>query len=263
MLKSARNSTPLPDVEGTRDSEFVARIADLPCVRFRKPHDASAREFAGTVEAQDALFLFRQLKSDSRMTSPMIRTEKAGLRLLPGHHPLSVNVSNPYAGFVLRINSTASAITMASYLPGTDVASGVATDSTGNLWITGSTSETTLPVSANAYQKTPTISQSGSSQSGYIMELNSGATSVLKATYLDGASKAYEEYSSFARIALDSHSNVFAGGTTGSMDFPLVNPFMTEFETASFYGDMVVAGMSPDLSTVKFGSFFSSVDPAL
>ena len=175
----------------------------------------------------------------------------------------TVNVSNPYAGFVLRINSTASAITMASYLPGTDVASGVATDSTGNLWITGSTSETTLPVSANAYQKTPTVSQSGSIQSGYIMELNSGATSVLKATYLNGASKAFEEYSSFARIALDSHSNVFVGGTTGSMDFPLVNPFMTEFETASFYGDMVVAGMSPDLSTVKFGSFFSSVDPAL
>ena len=74
----------------------------------------------------------------------------------------TVNVSNPYAGFVLRINSTASAITMASYLQGTDVASGVATDSTGNLWITGSTSETTLPVSANAYQKTPTVSQSGS-----------------------------------------------------------------------------------------------------
>ena len=74
------------------------------------------------------------------------------------------------------------------------------------------------------------------------MELNSGATSVLKATYLNGASKAFEEYSSFARIALDSHSNVFVGGTTGSMDFPLVNPFMTEFETASFYGDMVVAG---------------------
>jgi hypothetical protein len=38
---------------------------------------------------------------------------------------------------------------------------------------------------------------------------------------------------------------------------------MTEFESASFYGDMVVAGLSPDLSTVKFGSFFSSVDPAL
>ena len=175
----------------------------------------------------------------------------------------TVNVSNPHAGFVLRINATASAITMASYLPGTDVAGGLTTDSNGNLWITGVTYETTLPVSSNAYQKTPTVSQYGGIQSGYIMELNSVATSVLKATYLDGASAAPEEYSSFARIALDSHSNVFVGGTTGSADFPLVNPFMTEFESASFYGDMVVAGMSPDLSTVKFGSFFSSVDPAL
>jgi hypothetical protein len=175
----------------------------------------------------------------------------------------TVNVSSPYAGFVLQINSTASAITMASYLPGTDVASGVATDSAGNLWITGSTTETTLPVGANAFQKTPTVSQYGSIQSGYIMDLNSGATSVLKATYLDGSSQANEEYSSFARIALDSHSNVFVGGTTGSMDFPLVDPFMTEFETASFYGDMVVAEMSSDLSAVKFGSFFSSVDPGI
>jgi hypothetical protein len=100
----------------------------------------------------------------------------------------TLNVSNPLAGFVLRINAPASAITTASYLPGTDVARGLATDTNGNFWVAGWTSETNLPVSANAYQKAPTVGQYGGIQSGYIMQLNSAATSVLKATYLDGPS---------------------------------------------------------------------------
>ena len=100
----------------------------------------------------------------------------------------------------------------------------------------------------------------GSTQSGYIMELNSGATAVLGATYLDGVTSSNYEYSSFNGIALDSHSNVFVVGLTGSSDFPLVNPFATEWGTLTFYADMIVAEMSPDLTKVEFGSFFNPGD---
>lgn len=173
----------------------------------------------------------------------------------------SVNVEDPTAGFVLQLSPTASAINFASYVPGTDGAAGFAVDSNGNLWIAGYTSETTLPVTASAYQKTPSKSTLGSISSGYILELSSGATSVLAATYLDGTGigQTYES-SSFSALAIDSRSNVFVGGYTSSPDFPLQDPFVTELEYPGWIWDMIVAEMSPDLSTLEFGSFMNSTD---
>lgn len=172
-----------------------------------------------------------------------------------------VNVEDPSAGFVLQLNPTASAINYASYLSGTDEAGALTEDSNGNLWIAGETGETTLPVSPNAYQKAPAGSALGDVSSGYIMELSPGAVSALAATYLDGTGigQTYES-SSFTSIALDSHSNVFVGGTTSSADFPLQDPFVTEIEYPGVIWDAIVAEMSPALSTVEFGSFFNSTD---
>ncbi len=174
----------------------------------------------------------------------------------------SVNVESPAAGLVLQLNATASAINFASYLPGTDRSGGLAVDSKGNLWIAGATSETTLPVSANAYQKTPSTAGNSGPYSGYILEVDPKATKVIAATYLDGSGQNQGgEYSSFSAIALDSKSNVWVGGMTGSADFPLQDPFVTEWEFTGSSSDMIVAEMTPDLSNVEFGSFLNSVDP--
>jgi hypothetical protein len=91
--------------------------------------------------------------------------------------------------------------------------------------------------------------------------LNPQATAVLGATYLDGTGIGQtEESSSFTAIALDSKSNVFVGGMTSSADFPLQDPFVTELEYPGTIWDMIVAEMSPDLSTVEFGTFLNSTD---
>ena len=174
----------------------------------------------------------------------------------------SVNVESPSAGLVLQLNATASAINFASYLPGTDLEGGLAVDSEGDLWFAGTTSETNLPVSANAYQKTPSTTKgNSSSESGYILELTPKATKVIAATYLDGSGQSQQqEYSTFSAIALDSKSNVWVGGMTGSTDFPLQDPFVTEWEYTEFSADMIVAEMSSDLSKVEFGSFLNSTD---
>ena len=176
------------------------------------------------------------------------------------------NVASPSAGVVLRLNATASAIDFASYLPGTDTVGALTGDPSGNMWITGSTGETTLPVSANAYQKAPTVaSDSGSGPySGYIMKIAPDATSVLAATYLDGSGKGQTyELSTFSAIAVDSKSNVLVGGSTSSADFPLVNPLVTELTFSGTNSGLVLAEMNPDLSAVKFGSFLNAVDGSL
>jgi hypothetical protein len=173
--------------------------------------------------------------------------------------PNNANVENATAGFVLQINPTASSINFSAYLQGTDQVGGLAVDSGGNLWVAGTTSESTLPVTSNAYQTNLYQGTSTGIYSGYIMEVNPQATAVLAATYLDGPSgSSLEESSSFSAIALDSNGNAFVGGFTSSADFPLQNPLVNQYEDSSSIWDLIVAEMSPDLSTLKFSSFLSA-----
>ena len=170
-----------------------------------------------------------------------------------------VNVTNPSAGFVLQLNPTASAINFASYLPGTDFGGGLAVDAKGNFYLTGGTQETNLPVNANAYQKAPVTISDGQIEGAYVMELNPQATAVVAATYLGaGAVGGY----GFSAIALDSHDNIFVGGNATGQGLPLLDPFVTEYEFTGSTSDMVLTELSPDLSSLEFSTYLSSVDPS-
>jgi hypothetical protein len=163
-------------------------------------------------------------------------------------------------GFVLQLNATASALNYASYLPGTDQVGGLAVDSSGDLYLAGETYESNLPTSQNAYQKTAAFNYDSGGSSGFVLELNAGATKVQAATYLDGLQPSLNGGTNLEALALDSHGNVFVGGMTGSTDFPLQNPFISEWEYGSFAADMVIAELTPDLSSLSFGSFLNSTD---
>jgi Abnormal spindle-like microcephaly-assoc'd, ASPM-SPD-2-Hydin/Beta-propeller repeat len=165
--------------------------------------------------------------------------------------PNDLNNTLPNAGFVLQLNANASAINYATYVPGTDWLLGMTADANGNLYLSGVTGETNLPVSANAYQKTVQQYQS----SGFVVKMSANGTAIPAATYLEGTAGA-----SFNGIALDSNANIFVGGMTSSTDFPLVNPFVTQWVFGISNSDMVLAEMSPDLSSLVFGSFLSSTD---
>ncbi|HEY2017880.1 MAG TPA: choice-of-anchor D domain-containing protein, partial [Bryobacteraceae bacterium] len=169
-------------------------------------------------------------------------------------------VENASAGFILQLNATASAINYATYLPGTDLLGGMAVDLSGNIYVAGTTSEINLPVGPNAYQSTPVKEADGGIWTGYIAKLNATATSVLAATYLDGTNASLNNGTGFDGLALDSNTNVFVGGFTGSSDFPLQDPFTSQFETGSSEWEMVLAEMTPDLSALEFGSFLSSTN---
>jgi hypothetical protein len=173
--------------------------------------------------------------------------------------PNDVNTGVYTAGFVLQLNASASSILYATYLPGTDTVGGLAVDAQGNSYVTGETVETNLPVSSNAYQKTPAAGANCPCQDGFVLKLNPTGKSVVAATYLGGTPTQYGG-TSLSAIALDSNSNVFVGGMTSSPDFPLANPFTSAFETSGTNADMVLAEMKPDLSALLFGSFLSSTD---
>ena len=253
---------PAPAAGGI-DQMFVIKID--PIGRLAYSTEVPGNAASDPLQVYNNMFLTHGIAVDANGQVTMVGMAGLGLPTTAGvvstaFPNASVNVSSPQAGFVLQLNKTATAINFASYLPGTDVAGGLAVDSDGNQWIDGTTYETNLPVSTNAYQKVPTKTSLGGLISGYIMELNSTATAVLGATYLNASGSSNEEYSAFNGIALDSHNNVFVGGTTGASDFPMVNPFATEFEFQTFYGDMILAEVSPDLTTLKFASYLNPAE---
>jgi hypothetical protein len=173
--------------------------------------------------------------------------------------PNSTSVENPSAGFVLQLNAAASAINYATYVPGTDTIGGFAVDKVGDTYVTGGTSETNLPVSSNAYQKTMKAGPNCTCNSGFILELNGTGTSVLAATYLEGT-PGINGGTDFTGMAVDSNSNIYVGGMTASTDFPMMDSFIGLWVSGNSALDMVVAEMKPDLSSLLFGSFLSSTD---
>jgi RHS repeat-associated protein len=107
------------------------------------------------------------------------------------------------------------------YLPG-DYAFGVAADSNGNAYVTGTTTSDAsgpFPTTPNAYQS----ALKSSNGNGFLTEIattQSGAQSLVYSTYFGGSTT--NEYGDGAsEVALDSLGNVYVDGYALSSDFPV------------------------------------------
>jgi Abnormal spindle-like microcephaly-assoc'd, ASPM-SPD-2-Hydin/Beta-propeller repeat len=146
--------------------------------------------------------------------------------------------------FVTKLNSAGSGLVFSTYLGGSgasgksDNATGVAVDSTGNVYITGTTPSTDFPITAaNAYQ----IVNNGTPLNGFFTKLDPTGATLLYSTYFGGSGS-----DSCAAIAVDSNGNAYMTGTATSTNFP-VTPG-TAIQTA---------GQSTGLA------FVSRINPAL
>jgi len=113
-------------------------------------------------------------------------------------------------------------LTYSTYLGGQDgdavYAAGV--DSKGNLIIGGAT------LSPNFPTRNGVIGNISGNVQAFIAKMNpnaAGGASVLWSTYFGGA----DNFSYTLGVAADAQGNVFATGTTASMNFPLLNPFQS------------------------------------
>ncbi len=163
--------------------------------------------------------------------------------------PTATNNPDPLGAFILQLNASGSALNFATYLPGVDLAYGLTADAQNNFYVVGNTGSA-LPVSANAYQ-----TQNSSSSGGYVLKLDAQAKKVLAATYIAGASG-----SSFSSVGIDSKGNVAIGGIAFGADFPMANPFVTQYEITGWTADLVLAEISADFKTLLFGSYLSSTN---
>ena len=132
--------------------------------------------------------------------------------------------------FAAEINPTATALVYSTFLGGSggDDAYGLALDSSGNLYLTGTTMSSDFPVSHSALQSAnhSTAGPDGCG-SAFLTELNAGGNMVYS-TYLGGSGEdcGYQ-------VAAQSNGAVYLAGSTSSSDFPVTTgAFDTRYNSA-------------------------------
>ena len=124
------------------------------------------------------------------------------------------NTSN---GFAAELNASGTALVWSTYLGGGgfDQANGIAVDSAGNAYVTGSSGSTNFPTTMGSYQ--PAHNGGNCSYDAFVTKLTPTGAAVYS-TNLGGAGDDFGN-----AITVDSSGNAYVIGSTPSIDFPTTN----------------------------------------
>ncbi len=156
-------------------------------------------------------------------------------------------------GFVLKLAASGSSLVFSTYLGGggSENATGVALLGTGEVYVTGDTSSSNFPFTANAFDK---ALQGPGVFDGFVAVLNAAGSAVTYASYLGGTANDLG-----LGIDVDASGRAYVTGQSDSTDFP-VSP--GAFNTTSNGGQDIVAlkinpvgagGSVPEFSTYLGG----------
>ncbi|MFC1638138.1 Ig-like domain-containing protein [Patescibacteria group bacterium] len=128
--------------------------------------------------------------------------------------------------------------------------SGIAVDSSGDVFVTGATSSPDFPTTSGAYDETGNASQN--IYDGFISKFSSDLNSLLASTYL-GASTG-SSYDAFTGIDINSDENPVVIGWTSATDYPTTTGAYSESRIGS--SDAILSELSSDLSTLERSTYF-------
>lgn len=147
----------------------------------------------------------------------------------------------------------------ATYVAVNDTPSGIAVDSTGAAYITGS-SPSTMPTTGGAFETQEPQKSGAQNSSAFVLKLNPSGTALEYATYLGGNGGDFA-----SGIAVDAQGNAYITGRTSSSNFPVTSgafqpvkgPNSSEFGTG-FVTKLNPTGTALVYSTYLGGSLDSS-----
>ena len=139
---------------------------------------------------------------------------------------------------------------------GNDSSSGIALDSSGNVYIVGQTGSTDFPATPGAYDLTSSAASWNNDL--VIVKLNSSLTTLLAATYLGGSLT--ESGYGRSDILIDANGDVYIGTATASADFPTTPGAYDQTYNGGFIdqfhgGDWVIVKMDSSLSTLRASTY--------
>jgi hypothetical protein len=192
----------------------------------------------------------------------------------PTAHPLQPDVGGPndlpQDAFVAKISADGSTLLYSTYLGGSgaDVANGIAVDTFGNAYVTGTTLSTNFPVTPGSFDTVcgfdgkcgATYNPTGLIVSNaFITKLNVAGSGVIYSTYLG-----YYENVRGQAIAVDNNQNVYVTGQVGALitpTTPITPPAVTPppFPTTSTAFQPAYGGGSTDAFVTKFSATGDSV----
>jgi len=138
--------------------------------------------------------------------------------------PLMSPIQGTFGGFgeafITKLNPAGSALAYSTYLGGSgnNIGNGIAVDSSGNAYVTGSTTSTDFPI------MNPVQATFGGFRDVFITKINSTGSAYIYSTYLGGT-----DSDTGRAIALDGSGNAYVTGRTHSTDFPLMNPIQATY----------------------------------
>lgn len=118
-------------------------------------------------------------------------------------------------GFIARLSPDGSTLAYSTYLGGSadDVATSVALDGTGRMYVAGYTRSLDFPVTPTGFQRRQ--ADNGLYEDGFLVLLSASGQELLRGTYLGGSAG-----DRINAVAVDSPGVVLAVGQTASADFP-------------------------------------------
>ena len=163
--------------------------------------------------------------------------------------------------FVTKLNTNGTALLYSSFVGGSgqDEGYGIALDTSGNIYLTGTTASTNFPIK-NAYQP----DYGGGTRDAFVTKLTAPAYSIEYSTFLGGDGDESTVFSpsnfdyGFSGIAVDTSQRAYVIGYTNSSNFPTFNPIPSTSCTETGQNAFVVAlrgaGFAPRYASCLGGS---------
>ena len=165
-----------------------------------------------------------------------------------------------------KLSPDGTALVYSTYLGGNnaDSGTGIAVDSSGSAYVTGSTGSTDFPTTTNAFQR-----KNAGEFDAFVTKLSPDGTALVYSTYLGGGTDANGRTPSDhpreaiprdggEAIAVDSKGSAYVTGVTGSIDFPTTkNAVQGKFGGGSgvFARDAFVTKLSADGGTLVYSTY--------
>jgi hypothetical protein len=128
--------------------------------------------------------------------------------------------------YVTKFNPSASALIYSTYLGALgDTAvqfNSLAIDTSGNAYVTGVTMSLMFPTTSGAFQTDCNLMSDDLCQTSFVTKLNASGSALAWSSYLGGSGG-----DDGTAIAVDSSGSAYVTGSTGSVDFPLMQPFQS------------------------------------
>jgi hypothetical protein len=245
-----RNVYPRIDVEyhnerGDLEYDFILAAGADPhrlLLEFDS-EQAVSLDPAGGLILLNTPFQCRQPKPLIYQDTPHGRRLVAGGYRMRGRNRVGFEIGDHDSRYAIVIDPV---ILFSTYFGGNgdDTSSGVAVDSGGNIYVSGSTSSTNFPGAPIGPPFT------GTGQDAYVAKFTP-AGSLVFATYIGGTNdKAFGN-----GLAIDPNDNIYLVGSTTSTDFPTKNPLQASYggDTDAFVAEFSSAGNALIYSTYLGG----------